>query len=78
MQRSKRQTVLPNSGTTGQNSHENQSDRRTEDDLMERWRIQRSREQVVAVSGQDQQEYMVACGFQLLETSCLAQEQIDR
>ena len=45
---------------------------------MERWMIERSREQVVAVSGTDQQEYMVTCGFRLLETSCLAQEQVDR
>ena len=45
---------------------------------MERWRIERSREQVVAVSGTDQQEYVVTCGFRLLATSCLAQEQVDR
>jgi len=46
---------------------------------MERRRVERSREQVVAVSGRDQQEYyMVACGFRLSETSCLAQEQVDR
>ena len=45
---------------------------------MERWRIERSREQVVAESGGDQREYMVICDFRQLETSCLAQEQVDR
>jgi hypothetical protein len=78
---SKRQAALPDRGPTGGNYQENQIDRRTDEDLedlMERRRVERSREQVVAVSGRDHQEYMVACGFRLLETSCLAQEQVDR
>jgi len=30
---------------------------------MERWRIEHSREQVVAATGRDQRECTVACGF---------------
>jgi hypothetical protein len=45
---------------------------------MEQWRIERSREQVVAEAGGNQREGIVVRDFQLLETGCLVQEQVDR
>ena len=65
-------------GPTGINSLENQIDTRAEDDLMEQWKIECSREQVVAETGGNQRECMVTRDIQLLETGCLVQEQVDR
>jgi hypothetical protein len=44
---------------------------------MEQWKLERSREQVVAETGGNQRECMVARDIQLLETGCLVQEQVD-
>ena len=74
---SKRQTPLMTREPLGRVSTENQIDRRAEGDLMKRWRMERSWEQVVTETGGDYRERLVVCGLLTLEASCLVQEQVD-